>query len=343
MRRVLFFLLIMALFRIGWCAEYFICVEGGGTKTRMAILDQQGNPLSLKKGDWMAQEVSVSASNISEGRDCVDLAIQTLFKDLKVGEEERELSQILPECKVIAGMAGLNAEEQFELVRQVFQKQGIEQHQLHLMSDGDLALQLFDQRGALLIAGTGSICLGIKEGNYYRVGGLGRILGDEGSGYFIGLQALKAGLADEYGWGKQTELRGALCELFGLKKLNEAIQPVTRGEWGPSQVARAAPIVFELAFRDEVAASIIEEAAAQLRSQLMSLLEQADLSHCEIHLYGGIFKSYNAEKFMKKITDDRRIQARHVRVILKEDENPAVLFVQKNIRGRTGISPYPEF
>ena len=61
--------------------------------------------------------------------------------------------------------------------------------------------------GVVCVAGTGSIAFGVnRAGERARAGGWGHLLGDEGSGYAIGLEALRAVCRASDGRGPQTAL-----------------------------------------------------------------------------------------------------------------------------------------
>ena len=77
--------------------------------------------------------------------------------------------------------------------------------------------------GIILISGTGSVLYGLSENKVYRVGGWGRIIGDEGSGYWIGRSALNA-IAKEYDAkkikGTPSKLSENLKKNFGINRAN---------------------------------------------------------------------------------------------------------------------------
>ena len=81
--------------------------------------------------------------------------------------------------------------------------------EIWVLSDAEVAFYTMfgDRSGVLLIAGTGSIALGRDEhGRWFRAGGLGILLGDEGSGSWIGLQAVKAAIRAREERGPNTHL-----------------------------------------------------------------------------------------------------------------------------------------
>src|SRR5205085_1278058 len=72
-----------------------------------------------------------------------------------------------------------------------------------------------DAPGIVIIAGTGSIVYGRNQrGEAARAGGWGHLIGDEGSGYWIGREALAAVMRAEDGRGPSTRMTADILEFF---------------------------------------------------------------------------------------------------------------------------------
>jgi N-acetylglucosamine kinase-like BadF-type ATPase len=120
--------------------------------------------------------------------------------------------------------------------------------------------------GIAVIAGTGSVAAGGSAGSLRLVGGHGHIIGDEGSGYWIGRMGLRAALAAAEGAGPGTRLADALTQSAGAS-LHELIRRVQRAPAERTMLTALAPVVGECADGpdgDPVAQRIIAEAAAAL-------------------------------------------------------------------------------
>ena len=120
--------------------------------------------------------------------------------------------------------------------------------------------------GIITIAGTGSIAFGRhSDGRTVRAGGWGYIFGDEGGGFDIVRQALRAALRAEEGWGPPTTLGPALLAATGSSDANDALHRFYTQAWPRSRIASLAPLVDEAAIAgDAVAADILRNAAQQL-------------------------------------------------------------------------------
>lgn len=315
-------------------SSYLFCIEGGGSKTILQVMNREGQILPLIKNGVKNDKIETFGSNINLiGLEGVRQVLSSLFQEvfLLEGNREIDLKSLLPTSHIIAGMAGAGLPQNKQSIISLIRERGISSDHVFVMSDAEMALELINEEGIILIAGTGSICLGKRDGNLFRVGGLGRILGDEGSGYQIGLQALKAVLAEEYGWGISTELTSALKEIFQISDLKILISKINLGEIPPSKIASSTPVVFsKAAEQDEVAKEIIDRAASDLSYLLTTMINIFSLSNCEIHLWGGIFKNVHSEAFIQKIRERLPEAYRNIRMINKSQDNPAILFaIQK--------------
>lgn len=152
--------------------------------------------------------------------------------------------------------------------------------------------------GAIVIAGTGSIAYGENaQGEEARAGGWGYIYGDEGSGFDIARQAMRAALREHEGWGPRTALTPALLETTGAANANDALHRLYTAEWPRPRVAELAMTVDRIAAEgDPVAGDILRYAgqqlamlAASVRRQLWS--EEGTGGPVRISWVGGVFQS----------------------------------------------------
>jgi N-acetylglucosamine kinase-like BadF-type ATPase len=169
----------------------------------------------------------------------------------------------------------------------------------HLMVTTDAAIALSGAtatgRGIAAIAGTGSIAFGRNgEERTARAGGWGYIFGDEGSGFDIARQALRAAVRMEEGWGPPTSLRQALLDSTGRRNADEVLHLFYTAEWPRVRVAALAPLADAAAAEgDAVAMVILNRAAIELamlvgavRSQLWKPGAPVDVAYI-----GGVFQS----------------------------------------------------
>jgi N-acetylglucosamine kinase-like BadF-type ATPase len=149
--------------------------------------------------------------------------------------------------------------------------------------------------GIVTIAGTGSIAFGRNAaGRTARAGGWGYIFGDEGGGFDIARQALRAALRSEEGWGPPTALLPALLDATGSADANRAMHRFYTPEWSRPRVAALARLVDDAAMAGDAAArDILHNAAQQLATLTSSvrgqLWEPGEPAH--VAWTGGVFHS----------------------------------------------------
>jgi N-acetylglucosamine kinase-like BadF-type ATPase len=118
--------------------------------------------------------------------------------------------------------------------------------------------------GVVLSAGTGAICLGIsaQEERFYA-DGRGPILGDEGSGYWIGLEALREVCRVADGRSAKGSLSSAVLTALNLSDVGALVQWIHAPDTSHDQIARLAQLVFDLAGAGGQAAIDIRERAVE--------------------------------------------------------------------------------
>jgi N-acetylglucosamine kinase-like BadF-type ATPase len=150
-------------------------------------------------------------------------------------------------------------------------------------------------QGIAVIAGTGSIAFGRNaEGRVARAGGWGYAFGDEGGGFDVVRQAVRAALRMEEGWGPPTSLRATLLGATGARDANDMLHRFYGDGWPRAKVAALAPLVDAAALEgDGVAVEILSRAAHELallaaavRGQLWKPGEAIEVAYI-----GGVFQS----------------------------------------------------
>ena len=106
-----------------------------------------------------------------------------------------------------------------------------------------------------------------SAGKTARAGGWGYIYGDEGGGFDLTRQALRAALRYEEGWGKATVLREKLLKAAGARDANHLLHLFYTAEFPRPRIAALSALVEEAAGQgDAVAGQILRDAASHLRS-----------------------------------------------------------------------------
>jgi N-acetylglucosamine kinase-like BadF-type ATPase len=245
--------------------QFVIGIDGGGTKTAATLADMQGNVL--------AEEVGTASNFQIIG---VEQAAAALFAVADACCQKAGLS--LGQVKtLVAGLTGAGRAADQQRMQKGFesyaQSRGVTFERVVIESDARIALEGAFKGGAgiILICGTGSIAFGKSHsGAVFRVGGWGRILGDEGSGYAIGRDGLNAVTRQLDGRGKKTLLTELVARTFNLRTQEDIITAVYREQF---DVASVAPLVIEAAAQHDVECErILNKATFELTEHVRSLV-----------------------------------------------------------------------
>src|SRR5260370_13272809 len=118
------------------------------------------------------------------------------------------------------------------------------------------------------------------------------MLGDEGSGYWIGGAGLRAVLREADRRGAATQLTGLLLNYYGVPRAQDLIHQVYHGTLRPAAIASLAQCV-QTAFTDgdPVAVGILRGSADQLESSALSGARRLEIvgSDFPFVLAAGIF------------------------------------------------------
>jgi N-acetylglucosamine kinase-like BadF-type ATPase len=262
--------------------KYIIGIDGGGTKTIGVLVDESGRVLARKVGE---------SSNIQViGLERLGHVLQKLVNELVA---ESGISRNVD--YLYAGLAGAGRSSDRDAISCLLKSQVLAQS---FTIDTDAAVALAGAFGGgpgiILISGTGAICFGKREDDtVVRSGGWGYLLGDEGSGYYIGNQGILAALKDLDGRGKATKLRPTLESHLGLERIDLIVSKIYSGELDRTKISALAPVVFDLAEQgDQVAGEIIRNAGLELGKQVAAIAEKLGKRGKPVAaaLIGSVFK-----------------------------------------------------
>lgn len=235
-------------------------VDGGGSKTVGLLADQQGNILSR-------HEVRGTNPNVVG----FEAAAKTLFQLIHTCCDDARCEPLELQSLVF-GIAGLGREADqkriSDEVNKLFKKEIQKPLPLSMITDARIALEgaFNGGTGVVIIAGTGSMVIGkTSRGDIHTAGGWGRLLGDEGSGYFLGREAIVTLTQHLDGRGDAGKLKEVFARKFGWESRDHIIAAVYQEKF---DVASLAPVVIETATNNDVVSQrIVQRAAALLVEQ----------------------------------------------------------------------------
>ncbi|MGX7131160.1 BadF/BadG/BcrA/BcrD ATPase family protein [Enterococcus songbeiensis] len=243
--------------------DYIIGGDCGGTKSVFAVYRTDGEFLS---------EFTLGAANLLVH---TELSLTTIFQGVKKAITETEGT-----CKgIVLGIAGLDTSGLVEMLSQKLSGFNVP---VYLINDAKLSLYAkhHAKDGILLIAGTGSVAFAKYHNQFYRTGGWGHLLGDEGSAYWI---AKKAYQQIAYELDHETHL-----SLFSKKFVEWSKQETPNQtirsfyQQNKSEIAKAAQFVATQ--QDKQAFSILDEAGTLLADLVRILVEKIQAEPRELSL-----------------------------------------------------------
>jgi N-acetylglucosamine kinase-like BadF-type ATPase len=239
-----------------------VAVDAGGSSTRAVVVDSTGRCLGLG--------ASGSGNPVSSGPDSAALALEAAVRQATASAGVSPGS-IAGAAVAMAGASAvrLATGPEHPVISAGLSAAGVD---APFVIESDI-LAMFcagssDLDGYALVAGTGAAAIRVREGEVETVSdGTGWLLGDEGSGFWIGHHAVRAVVADLDGRGPSTELTPLVLARLGIDATHESrrssLGRLTEIVYGmrPVHLARFAPVAF--AVGDDAAAVAIVEGASQ--------------------------------------------------------------------------------
>jgi len=197
---------------------------------------------------------------------------------------------------ICLGIAGVDRPNDAATVRGIMRRIGFNSRVL-IVNDALIALETGapGRPGVVIISGTGSIAYGRNAaGEAARSGGWGYVLGDEGSGYWIGRAALRAVLRAADRRGPETILTPMLLDHFKIAQPQLLLHEVYHQQLKPAAIGALAECVHSAFLRGDTAAvGILRGAADELQASALSVARRLGLvgSSFSFILSGGIFRA----------------------------------------------------
>ena len=244
-------------------SRFVVGVDGGGTSTRAVILDDGGAEIARAERDGAV------ATADAPGEAAAAVAAAVRIAAVQGGVT-------LPAQALWAGLAGAGRESTRDAVTAALSRLGLAES-VEVGTDVEAALHdaFGDGPGVMLIAGTGSIAWARDaSGVMHRVGGWGQHMGDEGSGYWIGMGALRCVARAEDSRGAATMLREAILESLGLLDPTELVTWVASAS--KAEIAALVPDVARAASAGDFGAiEILELAVDILTGHVTTVVEHS--------------------------------------------------------------------
>ena len=277
---------------------YVIGIDGGGTKTEVALADLRGKIFKIaKSGPASPRNIGIkkTAQNVAEA----------IYKALKGTKNKKILSTFI-------GLPTVEKEEyknkKHEIEKEILKNKKIghiKKGKIIIGSDQKVAFRSgTDQKdGIVLISGTGCVCRGWRGDKDVKSSGWGW-LSDEGSGFWVGQKGFQAFYKEMDERGKKTLIMRLILKEWKLKRKEDLLKIVYSKD-SIRQISLISKIVDKAANKgDKIAKSIMEEAGKELALSAKTVIKKLSFQKQKfpIVLVGGMFDSKIASRiFIKEV------------------------------------------
>jgi N-acetylmuramic acid 6-phosphate etherase len=281
----------------------YLGIDGGGTRT-VALLARVGAEQGRKwalLGRGEAGPSNLQSAGADAALAALDEAVNRAFASAGLGRR--------PAAAACLGLAGAGRADDQAVIREWA---GQVRLAGTIVVQGDTPMLVAagtpDGWGVAVVAGTGSMAFAQDpDGRTARAGGWGYLLGDEGSGYALAIDALRAIAQAADRRQPSTDLTQRLLAHLGLARPEELIGVVYRGGLDRAGLAALAPLVLEAAADgDPLADGIVSYGAAQLAVAVAGAACQLNLQHAPLPLAlgGGVLlgSPYYRERVLRSLT-----------------------------------------
>lgn len=285
--------------------KYVIGVDGGGTKTEASAYDSTGKVIAtaIKGFANLLNNEEIALNNIIS-------SIKEITE--KLGTEELN--------GVYLGIAGSEVGENSKIISDTIKREL--KIDCVVMNDAEIALKamLKGKDGILTIAGTGSVAFGINDNISLRCGGWGNLLGDEGSGYKISIDAIKRMIYEEENSIEKSELTKKIMEYLEINSVEEVTKFVYSST--KDEIASLTPIVARLGESgDEIAAEILVDEGRELAKTVENVYRKLGFNKCSVALVGGVIRK---AKVLRNTFEDHLRENIVIEEIVDEEISPTM-------------------
>ncbi len=253
-----------------------ITLDGGGTKLNAILFDEKFNVVRRARSGG----VNATQNGKDAAEQSVSACLDSLLPD-DVTEVGTVYATFVGDCSVLTEVLGKRVKYK-EIRFWGEDKSGL------LAGAGY-------HTGLLALAGTGSDVFNVHKDKTSIVGGFGPIIGDQGGGEWIGIQAIRSVGRDLAGWGEKTSLTNAIMDKFQTDGQIFNLINVLHSSTTPYAIAASlVPLVGKSAFaEDHVACEILAGAGIAMAKQMIALLKTDPvIEHNTVVLCGGAWKSH---------------------------------------------------
>jgi N-acetylglucosamine kinase-like BadF-type ATPase len=276
--------------------KYYLGIDGGGTSTTAAVADETGKILGTGEAGPSLYKVAG-----------LDGTVMNIRKAILAAEKKARVKAPSYSYTVL-GLSGVDSMKDWKILSALIFKNFKPRLGERFRVVNDVAIVFaagtLQPHGVALIAGTGSNAYAVGPKGEAYASGLGALLADEGSAYWIGCLMLRAAVKSFDGRGPRTILEQLLYSRFHIRTVRDLVDvvyPHTKnfggGAFDKTAIAALAPLCAIAARRgDTVARGILYRAAQELADMVIAVAKRAGLAGkaFDCVLSGGVFEAGGA-------------------------------------------------
>lgn len=278
--------------------DYLLGVDGGGTKTTIAVANLKGEIIIEK----LINSINFKSVGVEGAKKNFVSGINSVIKELKNKNDEPFFKSSY------FGLAGLNTSYDKVVYANIILNESITSYlnpQKSVLCNDTvigLAAGSMNKNRVIIICGTGSNCYGVNgEGSEAKANGWDYLLADEGSGISMGFKVLHAIMRAYDGRGEETLLTKAIFEFLNINSIDELNrwaydEPFTKDRFASLSL----PLCSVAETGDKVAIKILKEEAEEVIISVSTVVKKL---HMENRSFDLVFVGNNFKciKYFKKI------------------------------------------
>jgi N-acetylglucosamine kinase-like BadF-type ATPase len=311
--------------------EIVFAVDGGNSKTDLALVRDDGSVLSLVRGPLS------SPHHLG-----LDGSLAVLGELWKRATTEAALTQTNGPIAAVGRlcMAGVDFPAEEQVLQERIAALGWATH-TSVANDTYAVLRAGtdDGWGVGLVCGAGINCVAVApDGREVRFPALGEITGDWGGGRDVGMSALGAAARSADGRGPRTSLEHSVPRFFGLETPDDVAEAIHVRRLDGRRVTELSPLVFAEAEHDAVAAQIVERLTFEIVGFVRASLTRLDLTQerVQVALGGGVARALH-ERVVEQIESELNEVGPHIE--LRLTSSPPVLGAALAALDQLGAGP----
>jgi N-acetylglucosamine kinase-like BadF-type ATPase len=230
--------------------NYYVGVDGGGSKTLAVVSDSAGRIIGRGESGCGNHQLGVEQASIN-----IDAAVSQALSQAQLLRSDISFA--------LFGLAGADREADFRILRPMIANFGFDH--CDVVCDTVIGLRAGTRQpdGVVIICGSGTNCYGVNNrGEQFQCGGFGYTFGDFGGGTDLAIEVFRSVIRSWEGRERMTLLTEAALRTLGYKSVEQMFHHfLDQGRGVPHSIVK---LLFEVAPEDEVARGILQRQGTEL-------------------------------------------------------------------------------